>query len=134
MRTLVTTLVAVFLTACGESATTLKANREEPAVFEPLDVSAMPAPEDPVLARGRTIYLQACERCHRIGKAGAPRTGEIEVWAPRIAKGIEILNQHALEGYESPTGHEMPARGGNEDLTDEEVLAAVQFILSLSRP
>jgi len=40
-----------------------------------------------------------------------------------------VLVQHATEGFYGDVG-EMPARGGNAELTDEEVAAAVHFMAS----
>lgn len=125
-------LVALLAASCSESETRLKAENEGPLPFEPLDINALPPMSDPILARGRVIYLDSCARCHRIGKAGAPRTGDTVAWKPRIASGIEQLIKHAIEGYESPSGGEMPERGGNDDLSDEDVRSAVQFMVFLS--
>ena len=89
--------------------------------------------EDPELEAGRLVWRETCVRCHGTGLAGAPRITDREAWAPRIAKGMDVLVQHALNGFQGPTGTEMPARGGNPDLTDEQVALAVAFVTSRSR-
>ncbi len=125
-------LALVFAVSCGEPEASLKAKNEGPPPFEPIDVDALAPFSDSVLARGLDIYKDSCARCHRIGKAGAPRIGHGPDWTSRIEGGMEQLISRALEGYESPAGNEMPARGGNEELSDEDVTAAVKLMVHLS--
>ena len=69
---------------------------------------------------GAEIVQAACAACHVSGMLNAPMIGNKEQWAPRISLGYETLTKHAIEGIRS-----MPARGGNADLTDDEVASAV---------
>jgi cytochrome c5 len=46
---------------------------------------------------------------------------------------MDVLVEHALNGFQGPAGTEMPARGGNPDLTDDQVTLAVAFVTSRSR-
>ncbi len=69
---------------------------------------------------GAEIVQAACAACHVSGMLNAPMIGNKEQWAPRIALGYETLTKHAIEGIRS-----MPARGGNADLTNDEVASAV---------
>jgi cytochrome c5 len=69
---------------------------------------------------GAEIVQAACAACHVSGMLNAPMIGNKEQWAPRIALGYETLTKHAIEGIRN-----MPARGGNADLTDDEVASAV---------
>ena len=39
-----------------------------------------------------------------------------------------MLHRHAIEGFTGSTGM-MPARGGNPALTDEQVIASVDWML-----
>ena len=87
---------------------------------------------DPQIEAGRQVWLGTCVRCHAQGLAGAPPIGDRGAWAPRIAQGLPVLFEHALGGFEGPTGGAMPARGGNPDLNDEQVTAAVRFMVSRS--
>jgi len=64
--------------------------------------------------------------------AGAPKPGDKADWGPRIAQGEETLYKHALEGYTGAKGM-MPARGGGAALKDEEVKAAVDYMVAQSR-
>lgn len=85
--------------------------------------------EDAALERGRVVWRGTCIDCHATGLGGAPLIGNRELWAPRIAKGKPVLFEHALRGFYGKVG-EMPARGGNAELSDEQVVAAVQFMIS----
>ena len=92
--------------------------------------SALPEPADPMLALGQSVYRGDCYNCHDRGKKGAPRIANSEDWTPRLTQGLETLVTHATQGFSGPTGSEMPARGGNEALTDAEISAAVQYMAS----
>ncbi|PLX81979.1 MAG: cytochrome c5 family protein [Desulfuromonas sp.] len=81
---------------------------------------------------GAGIYQKACAACHSAGVAGAPKTGDKEAWQPRLAQGMETLVSHSLIGYKGAAGY-MPARGGIATLSDEEVKAAVHFMIEKSR-
>jgi len=76
-------------------------------------------------ANGSEVYNQTCAMCHAAGLANAPRFGNKEDWAPRIANGKAALLKSALNGKNA-----MPARGGNPKLSDDEVSAAVDFMVA----
>ena len=84
--------------------------------------------------RGRTVWLNTCELCHNEPATGAPQLGDSAAWAPRAAQGRATLYRHALEGFMGPLGDEMPARGANPDLSDDDVKAAVDYMLEAARP
>jgi len=116
--------LAVPLAGCGEPAAA-------PVPAAPAFVEGvLPVPGDPVLALGQQVYRGDCTNCHELGKRGAPRIADAEAWEPRIAQGLDTLVTHALEGFSGPAGWEMPTRGGNEDLSDEEIAAAVRYLIS----
>ncbi len=77
---------------------------------------------------GKKTFEGGCAACHMTGVAGAPKVGEKAVWAPRIAQGKDALYEHALKGKGI-----MPAKGGNAALSDAEVKAAVDHMVSLSK-
>ena len=66
------------------------------------------------------IIKANCAMCHAGGLMGAPKIGDVAMWAPRIAQGKDMLINNAIKGIRM-----MPAKGGNSRLTDEEVAAAV---------
>ncbi|HEU5398821.1 MAG TPA: c-type cytochrome [Gammaproteobacteria bacterium] len=77
---------------------------------------------------GKEIWEGTCSACHRSGLLGAPKIGDKAAWAPRIAKGLDVLKQHALHGF-----NQMPAHGGNMALTDAEVISALEYMVSQSK-
>ena len=76
---------------------------------------------------GSVIYNQLCGACHTSGAGGAPQLTQA-AWSNRVAQGMDVLVQHAIEGYQGQAGL-MPARGGNPALTDEQVAATVKWMV-----
>jgi len=118
--------VAALLTACGQQESAAPA-----APAAPAPVAAAPAAA-PANALGNSVFNKTCALCHAAGVAGAPKPGDKDDWGPRIAQGEETLYKHALEGFTGAKGM-MPPRGGGSSLTDEEVKAAVDFMVAKSR-
>lgn len=83
-------------------------------------------------AAGESVYKANCFACHGAGVAGAPKLGDSANWAPRIEQGMDVLYTHAIEGYQGNSGY-MPPKGGFTSLSDEEVKAAVQYMVEQSR-
>ena len=82
---------------------------------------------------GPQVYNAVCVVCHAPpGNAGAPPLGDVEAWAPRVAKGIDTLHMHALEGFKGDKGF-MPPKGGRVDLSDPEINSAVDYIVSQAK-
>ncbi len=93
-------------------------------------VSAFVMISGPVMANdGEAIYNQACHVCHAAGVAGAPKLGDAAAWADRIAQDKETLYQHSLNGFQGKVGV-MPPKGGFTHLSDDQVKAAVDFMIS----
>lgn len=78
----------------------------------------------PASIDGEAIYNSVCMACHVTGAAGAPIPGS-DLWAERASKGLEQLAYSAINGINA-----MPAKGGRVDLSDEEVTAAVEYMLA----
>jgi cytochrome c5 len=89
--------------------------------------------DDADLQKGRIIWLDNCESCHGYGIADAPIPMQPEQWKHRVSKQTEVLYTHAIEGFIGEDYSMMPARGGNEDLGDEEVRLAVDYMVFLAR-
>ena len=70
--------------------------------------------------------------CHAVGVAGAPKFSNKDDWAPRIAQGIDTLHQHALKGFMGKVGM-MPPKGGRADLPDEDIMAAVDYMVGAAK-
>jgi cytochrome c5 len=83
-------------------------------------------------ADGAKVYNSACFACHKMGVANAPKVGDKAAWGPRIAKGKDTLYTHALQGFTGEKGT-MPAKGGYAHLSDEEVKAAVDYMVSQAK-
>jgi cytochrome c5 len=69
---------------------------------------------------GEQVYEQVCKTCHTPGLAGAPKLGDKAAWAKIIAQGEKTTVEHAIKGIRA-----MPPKGGNPELPDHEVHAAV---------
>lgn len=79
---------------------------------------------DEALVAGQAIYENNCSTCHTTGLAGAPKLGDTAAWAPLNAEGIDQLVHVAIKGEGA-----MPPRGGNFNLSDEEIHAAVSYMM-----
>lgn len=83
-------------------------------------------------ASGEQTFKATCSVCHLTGVAGAPKFGDKAAWKDRIAKGKETLYEHALKGFQGNVGF-MPAKGGNAALSDADVKAAVDYMVSAAK-
>lgn len=77
------------------------------------------------LKMGEEVFSGLCIACHAAGLNGAPIVGNSKMWGPRIEQGVPTLIEHATNGYGL-----MPAKGGNPDLTDEQIAAAVAYMVN----
>ncbi|HEX2244015.1 MAG TPA: c-type cytochrome, partial [Gammaproteobacteria bacterium] len=78
-----------------------------------------------VQASGKQTFAQACAACHQTGTMGAPKLGSKADWASRIKKGKQTLYTHAINGIGA-----MPPKGGDASLSNEQVKAAVDYMVS----
>ncbi|CAM2889801.1 cytochrome c5 family protein [Vibrio ordalii] len=74
---------------------------------------------------GAQVYGTFCIACHSTGISGAPKTGNAEEWAPRIAQGNDVLKNHAIQGFNA-----MPAKGTCMDCSDDEIVAAIEHMIA----
>ncbi|MFV8816169.1 c-type cytochrome [Haliea sp. E17] len=79
---------------------------------------------------GKDVFDSACMACHSTGAGGAPKMGDVAAWVDRIAKGMDTLHQHGLQGV---PGTGMIAKGGCMSCSDEEVMAAVDYMVENSQ-
>lgn len=77
---------------------------------------------------GEGTFKKICSGCHAAGLLGSPKFGDKTAWAPRIAQGLDTLYNSALKGKNA-----MPAKGGNPALSDADVKAAVQYMVSAAK-
>ncbi|WKB55415.1 c-type cytochrome [Eleftheria terrae] len=122
---------AAMLAACGqkeEPAAATTAPAAEPAAT-PAPAAAPAVAENPV---GKKVYGNVCSMCHSAGVAGAPKPGDEADWSARASQGKEQLYKHAIEGFTGAKG-QMPARGGSASLSDDDVKAAVDYMVTFKR-
>lgn len=79
---------------------------------------------------GEEVYNSACMACHTTGAGGAPMLGDAAAWADRIAKGTEALYASGVNGV---PGTGMIAKGGCMNCSDEEIHAAVDYMVAGSQ-
>lgn len=74
---------------------------------------------------GRDVFLQNCAKCHVNGVAQAPRISSHAEWEQRLSAGRRSLLNSVLRGKGG-----MPPKGGNASITDEQAIAAADYIVS----
>jgi cytochrome c5 len=98
-----------------------------PPAMEVVVTAAAPASAGGDAADGESIYNGACVACHAAGVAGAPKLEDQAAWAPRIALGEDALVMSVVNGKGA-----MPPKGGNPSLSEDQIRAAVKYILGQS--
>lgn len=76
-------------------------------------------------ADGKAVYEKTCMACHAAGVANAPKLGDKAAWAPRLGAGKAALVATVKTGKGA-----MPPKAGNAALTDDEIGAAVDYMLA----
>ena len=76
---------------------------------------------------GEQVVTKVCGACHQTGMLGAPKIGDKGEWNKRkgAAGGLDGLVKIAIKGL-----NQMPPRGGDSDLSDDEMKAAIEYMLS----
>jgi len=77
-------------------------------------------PADPKLA---ALYGHTCKACHGLPASNAPQAGDTAAWQPRLAQGMDVLIQHAINGYKG-----MPPLGSCSDCTEKDYEALIRFM------
>jgi cytochrome c5 len=94
------------------------------ALAEVQAAAAAPVVEEVAIVDGEQVYGGLCKTCHDAGVAGAPLAASDQMATRLDEKGLETLVYNAINGLNA-----MPPRGGNPNLTDEQIQAAVEFML-----
>ena len=92
---------------------------EAVAQAQPVAAGGEAAPAD-----GKKVYNSVCLACHTTGAAGAPKLGDKAAWAKYLGKSMNEVYASAIKGKGG-----MPAKGGRADLSDEQVKAAVDYLV-----
>jgi cytochrome c5 len=94
----------------------------------PTQAPAAPTPAKPAAADGKAVYDKTCFACHAQSVAGSPKLGDKEAWSPRIQTGTDAMVQSVIKGKGA-----MPPKAGNPALSEGEIRAAVEFMVSQSK-
>ena len=112
-------LIALFLAACGGSA--------EPTY----------SPED--IAQGETIFASTCSACHGQDAKGLPNLGKDLTTSEYVRDNddetlLELLVVGRPSGHElNTTGVDMPPKGGNPSLSEDDLMTVVAFMRSINQ-
>ena len=112
------------LNLAGQAAATQTASAE--AAAAPAEAAA-PAPAAAATGEVPALYKKSCAMCHGTGAGGAPKVGDKDAWAPRIATGMDELMKVAINGRGG-----MPARGGTK-ASDDELKTVVEYMVAHSQ-
>ena len=104
---------------------------EEQQAAAPVVETAAEAEPVATTMTGPQVYNNACIACHGSGVGGAPIIGDSAQWSDRIAQGMDTLTKHAIEGFTGSAGY-MPPKGGRLDLSDDEIIGAVEYMVGES--
>ena len=117
-------LLMLLVVGCSEKETT--APQEAAPAQAPTEPSATDKPADTQTASadGQKIYQTSCQACHATGAAGAPKLGDKEAWAPRIAKGNDALFSSVKNGLKA-----MPPKGTCMSCSEDELRAAMEYMV-----
>ncbi|MDP4650652.1 MAG: PQQ-dependent sugar dehydrogenase [Haliea sp.] len=74
---------------------------------------------------GVTLYTQLCSTCHSSGQPDVPQIDRPQDWETALAQDIGVLYKNTLLGI-----GDMPAKGLCENCTDDEIRAAVDFMVA----
>ncbi|MWV11904.1 cytochrome c5 family protein [Pseudomonas sp. R-28-1W-6] len=85
--------------------------------------AAQAVPADAALAQ---LYGASCRQCHANPAAGAPLTGDAVAWTPRLAKGLDTLLEHSINGFQG-----MPPMGLCMQCTEQEFRALIEFMAAV---
>lgn len=107
----------------GSTAAAATTTEETPATTQ----ETTDAPVAATGGKGKEVYDSTCFICHTTGVAGAPKLDDKETWASRTAQGIDTLYDHAINGFMGQGM--MPPKGGKADLSDDDVKAAVDYMV-----
>ncbi len=100
-----------------------------PAAAAPAPAAAAPAPQQAAVnPAGEKLYKSVCFACHATGVANAPKFGDKAAWEPYIKTGMDAMVKIAMQGKPP-----MPPKGGAATATEEDIRAAVQYMVDAAK-
>jgi cytochrome c5 len=72
-------------------------------------------------ADGQEVYSNYCAVCH---SAMPPKLGDKAAWGPLLKQGQDVLIAAVVNGKGA-----MPPKGGNSSLSEEDIKAALNYML-----
>jgi cytochrome c5 len=81
-------------------------------------------PNAPIVEKtGKEVVEAVCGACHISGALNAPKIGDKAAWGKLLKEGLDKITKDGIKGI-----RQMPARGGNPDLSDTEFARAVVYM------
>lgn len=128
-------LLPALLASCFLLPAVSSADDHFPGLVECDKVKALDLPQPAVDSAGglsaamQATYERTCRMCHGNPGTGAPRTGDREAWAERLAQGREQLLDHTINGYRS-----MPPLGLCMACTEEQFGQLIEYMAGSKLP
>lgn len=128
-------ILALGLVACGGGGDANGGNggSDNPAPNEETETVSAGDP-----AAGEELYNQVCIACHGPGGEGVEGLGKPFTTSEFVASNsdqelLEFVKQgRPIDHPDNTTGVDMPPKGGNPALTDEQILDIIAFIRTLN--
>jgi cytochrome c5 len=120
--------VAFMANKAGASFKEPAAPKQAAAAAPQQQAAAATPAKTPAAGDGKAVYDKVCFACHQQSVAGSPKLGDKEAWAPRIKTGTDALMQSVIKGKGA-----MPPKAGNPALSDAEIRAAIEFMVSQAK-
>jgi cytochrome c5 len=103
-----------------------------PAAAAPAAADPAAAPAAPQAAAvnpaGEKLYKSVCFACHATGVANAPKFGDKAAWDPYIKTGMDAMVKVAMQGKPP-----MPPKGGAANASEDDIRAAVQYMVDAAK-
>jgi len=114
---------------CGDTPVSKIKNELTDFHPAPTTVKDLPKVKDaPEMSEGHKLYEATCSACHSNEAIGAPVVGDKEIWSELVKGGIDDVYKNAIQGKNA-----MPPKGGNMDLSDDQLKAIVDYMVKASK-
>ena len=77
-----------------------------------------------VVVRQSKFITKRVRRVIRLACSVLRAKGNADDWTDRLAQGMDVLLEHSINGFNA-----MPPRGGCMNCTDEEIEAAIEYMI-----